>query len=136
MNDADEQVRSHVGECFEHLHPEHLDHLRRFIEEFLASPALLAGAEHLIKYIKTLAADEHDLALRVTTQILDTAGNEVVDIRTSHALLEHDLVQLPLTVYTHSVDPTTKSHAMDIFERLLLLGSRVAQETLADWDRR
>jgi len=135
MYDPDEKVRAHVGECFEYLRAEHFARLRPFIEEFLASQSLLGGAEHLIKYIKILAPDEHDLALRVTTRILDTVGNEIVDIRTSRALLEHDLVQLPLTVYTHSVDPTTKSHAMDIFERLLLLGSRVAQETLADWDR-
>ena len=90
----------------------------------------------MIKYVKTLAPDEHDLALRVTTRVLDVAGNQVVDIRTSKALLEQDLVQLPLTVYTHSVDPAMKSRAMDALERLLLLDSRVAQEALADWDRR
>jgi hypothetical protein len=136
MYDADEQVRAHVGECFEHLRAEHLNRLRSFIEEFLISPSLLGSAEHLIKYVKTLAADEHDLALRVTTSVLDAAGNEVVDIRTSRALLEQDLVQMPLTVYTHSVDPTTKSRAMDVFEQLLILDSRVAYEALADWDRR
>jgi len=125
-----------VGECFEYLRAEHLNRLRSFIEEFLASPSLLDSAEHLIKYVKTLAPDEHDLALRVTTRVLDVAGNQVVDIRTSKALLEQDLVQLPLTVYTHSVDPAMKSRAMDALEQLLLLDSRVAQEALADWDRR
>jgi hypothetical protein len=29
-----------------------------------------------------------------------------------------------------------KSRAMDIFERLLLMGSREAQQALSDWDRR
>lgn len=136
MHDPDEQVRTHVGDCFQYLHPEQLDHLRPFIDEFLASPSLLAGAEHLVKYLKQLAADEHKLALRVTSCILEVVGKEIVDMRTSRALLEPDLVQLPLIVYTHTDDQTTKSRAMDLFERFLLLGSRTAQRALADWDRR
>jgi hypothetical protein len=139
MHDLDEQVRTHVGECFLHLRAEHLDRLCSFIEAFLLSPALLAGARslvHFVNYMKSVAAEEHDLALRVTSRILEVAGDEVVDIRTSWALLEQDLASLPLTVYMHADDLAIKSRAMETFERLLLLGSRVAQQALADWDRR
>jgi hypothetical protein len=136
MNDPDEQVRSHVGECFEHLGPEHLDDLRSFIDEFLESPSLLLGAEHLLNYLIPLAVDEHELALKVTAQILDAVGAEVVDVRTSRAIMERDLVRLPLTVYTHTDDPVVQSQAMTMFERLLSMGSREAQQALGDWDRR
>jgi hypothetical protein len=136
MHDPDKQVRAHVGECFDYLGPEHLNTLRSFVEEFLASPSLLDGAEHLIKYLAPLAADEHDLALRVTSRILDAAGADAVDIRTSRAIMERDLVRLPLAVYTHADDPATESDAMGLFERLLLMGSREAQRALSDWDRR
>jgi len=136
MHDPDEKVRAHVGECFAYLRPEHLDRLRSFIGKFMESSLLLEGARHLIEYLKPLAADEPDLALKVIARILDGAGNEVVDMRTSRALPEPDLAHLPLTVYTHGDDPATQSHAMDLFERLLLLGSRTARQALADWDRR
>ena len=136
MNDPDGQVRSHMGDCFIHLQPEQLDRLRPFIDEFIKSSALLDGADHLIKYLHPLAVDEHDLSLKTTERILDIAGREIVDIRTSRAILEQDLVRLPLAVYTHALDNETKSKAMDLFERLLLLGSRSAHQALADWDRR
>jgi len=136
MHDPDEQIRSHVGECFQYLGPEHLDTLRLFIDEFLESPSLLLGAEHLLNYLVTLAADEHELALKVTARILDVVGTEVVDIRTARAIMERDLVRLPLTVYTHADDPEVRSQAMKLFERLLLMGSREAQQALSDWDRR
>lgn len=136
MHDPDEQVRSHVGECFKYLGPEHLDDLHSFIDEFLESPSLLLGAEHLLNYLVPLAVDEHELALKATAQILDAVGGEVVDIRTSRAIMERDLVRLPLTVYTHADDPATKSQAMELFERLLLMGSQEAQQALSDWDRR
>jgi len=136
MYDPDEQVRAHVGECFRYLHPEHLDQLRSFIEEFLASPALMNGAEHLVEYLAPLALDVPDLALVVTECILDAAGSDVTDMRTTWSILERDLVRLPLTVYTHASDPVKKSRAMDLFEHLLLLGSRSAHQALADWDRR
>jgi hypothetical protein len=136
MHDPDKQVRAHIGECFIYLGPEHLDRLQPFIERFLASPALMNGAEHLVKYLAPLAPDVPDLALMVTEHILDVAGSDVTDVRTAAVILERDLVRLPLTVYTHASDPAEKSQAMDLFERLLLLGSRTAHQALADWDRR
>jgi hypothetical protein len=136
MYDPDEQVRGHVGRCFEYLRPEHLNRLRPFIEQFLASPALMSGAEHLVKYLAPLAADAPDLALTVAERILDVAGSEVTDVRRAAFILERNLVRLPLMVYTHASDPDRKSRAMDMFERLLLLGSRTAHQALADWDRR
>ena len=87
---------------------------------------------------KPLAIEEHDLALTATARILETVGEEVTDIRSRRALLEADLVALPLTVYTHTyaVDPETSSRAMSLFERLLLLGGHEARRALTDWDRR
>ncbi len=136
MYDPDEQVRSFIGECFKYLGPEHLDDLRSFIDEFLESPSLLLRTGYLLNYLIPLAADEHELALKVTAQILDAVGDEVVDIRTSRAIMERDLVRLPLTVYTHANDPEMKSQAMTLFERMLRIGSREAQRALGDWDGR
>ena len=134
MHDPDEQVRTHVGECFEYLRPEHPDRLRPFIEQFLSSLGLADGAQHLIEYLAPLAPDSPDLALIAAERILDLMGTEVVDIRTSAALMERDLVRLLLTVYNHSKVPDTKDRAMDLFERLLLLGSHSAYQALSDWD--
>ncbi len=136
MHDSDEQVRDHMDECFQYLRPEHLNRLQPFIEQFLTSPALMNGARHLVEYLAPLAPDAPDLALMATERILDVAGSEVTDIRTAAAMMERDLVRLPLTVYTHSFGPDEKSRAMGLFERMLELGSRAAQQALSDWDRR
>ncbi len=136
MDDPDDQVRSHVGECFIYLRAEHLGRLRPFIERFLDSPALVGKAEHLVKYLAPLAADEPDLALMVTKRILDVMRSDVTSIHRGALVLERDLVRLPLTVYTHTYDSAEKVRAMDLFERLLLLESRTARQALMDWDRR
>lgn len=136
MWDPDDQVRSQVGHCFMHLRAEHLDRLRPFIEEFLSSPSLMDGAEHLVAYLVPLAADAPELSLDATERILNIAGSEVTDVRKAAAILERDLVRLPLTVHTHTPDPRKRSRAMDLFELLLLEGSRSAHRALEDWDRR
>lgn len=136
MHDPDEEVRKHVGECFMYLRDEHLSELRQFIEAFLNSPALLLGAEHLIEYLNPLAIEEHELALHVTERILDISGDEIVDMRRPLAMIERDLVKLPLTVYTHTLDTKQQEYAMTLFEQLLVKGSRSAIQALSDWDRR
>lgn len=135
LDDPDEKVRTEVGQCFFHLRPEHLADLRPFIESFLASQSLRPGAEYLIRYLKSIACDDYDLTLDATARILDEVGDTVLDVRTRWAVLEADLVQLPLAVYNHAVDSETKGRAMDLFERLLVAGSRSAHSALTDWDR-
>ncbi len=129
-------MRTTVGACFQYLKPEHPEPLRPFIEAFLASSALAPGAEHFIEYLKSVACDDYELTLRAAEQILDQAGGQVFDIRTRWAMLENDLAQLPLAVYNHAIDGAIKARAMDLFERLLMHGSRSAHQALADWDRR
>ena len=132
----DEEVRTHVGEAFRHLQPEHFDELRSFVEQFVVSPALPNGANHLIKYLQKVSIDEHEAVLTAVARILDVTGDQILDSRTSLSVYEDDLVRLPLAVYTHATDPGVKSRAMDLFERMLLMGSREAHKALSDWDRR
>lgn len=136
MQDKDENVLASVGGCFQHACLEHFEGLRSFIEEFIHSPALLPGAKHLVSYFKQLAADEHDLTLRVTERILDEGGDELFNMGKNRLLTDSDLVVLPMTVYTHAHDPAVKNRAIELFERLLSKGSYAAQQALNDWDRR
>lgn len=135
-DDQDEAVQRYVGESFRYLHPEQVNRVRAFIEAFLASPALPLGARHLINYLKPLAIDEQELALYATKCLIDALGYQILDMQTSASLLEPHLAWLPITVYTHADNDHMRSQAIDIFERLLLLGSWTVQKALMDWDRR
>ncbi len=136
LNDPDEAVRTQVSHCFDHLTTEHVSELRPFIRDFLASPSLRVGAEQLVLFMKRVALEDCELTLEATQRVLDELGALVFDISTRWAFLERELAQLPLAVYNHVDDAEMKGQAMDLFERLLLAGSRSAQEALADWDRR
>jgi len=136
MHDTDDQVRAEVGRCFQFLRPEHLIRLRPLIEQFVTSPALAAGADHLVTYLAPLTLESPDLTLDVAERILEVFGNDMVDIRKAAAVVERDVVQIPLLVYRNTLDPAEQSRAMDLFDRLLLLGSRTAHQALGDWDRR
>jgi hypothetical protein len=136
MYDSDAEVRKQVGQCFEHLSPDRLDSIRSFIDEFLSSPSLLAGMGGLVGLLKNLAHEEQELALRVTIRVLDAAGREIMNHTSSLGLLEDDIVRLPLIVYTHSTDLEVQSRSLELFEKILILGSQAAETALLDWDRR
>ena len=135
LHDPEERVREEVGKCFLYLRPEHLTNLRPFIQDFLNSPSLRSGAEYLVQYLKLVAYSDHALVLEATTRILDELGEALLDIRTRWAILEGDLVQLLLAVYQYASSSTMKEQAMDLFERLLIAGSRSARKALDEWDR-
>ncbi|MCA9997355.1 MAG: hypothetical protein KDE56_16465, partial [Anaerolineales bacterium] len=135
MNDSDEEVRKQVGWCFRYVRAEQLADLRPFITAFLNSPALLLGANHLLEYLNPLAAAEPELALAVTRRILEGTSRDLVDFRRPFAMVERELVRLPLTVYNHTLAAALKEQAMDLFEEMLVRNGRLAHQALADWDR-
>lgn len=138
MHDADEDVRASVGNCFQFLEYRDFAPLKEFIQEYIASPSLAISSRQLVKYAKTIAADEHLLALEIAERILDSGSFRNLNMNKRGATLadEGDLTTLVLTAYTHAEDGTTKARAMEVFERLLAAGSYAARTALKDWDRR
>lgn len=136
MNDSDAQVRSYVGECFAYLDSEDIDDLLPFIEPFINSPALLDGIEHFLKYLTSVVTSIPSLTLLTMNRILDLVGNEITDMRTSATIIEPYLVRLSLAIYKYVEDPEIKSQALAAFERLLIFGSRTANQALQDEDRK
>lgn len=138
MHDADEDVRASVGNCFQFLEYKDLAPLKEFIQEYIASPSLAVSSRQLVKYAKTIAADEHLLALEIAERILDSGRFRTQSMNKRGATLanEGDLTTLVLTAYTHAADGPTKGRTMEVFERLLLAGSYAARTALQDWDRR
>jgi hypothetical protein len=138
MNDADEDVRASVGSCFQFLRYEHFAPLMEFIEKYIRSESLRVSSRQLVKYLKTVVADELMLALDVTERILDSGSfrNLQMNKRGVNLADEGDLTMLVLAAYTHTTDTGTKARAMELFERLLLAGSYAARTALQDWDRR
>lgn len=135
IHDADASVREQAACCFDDIKQVRFRALKPFIREFMASPALLAGARQLIEYMKPVAMDDLELTLEVVSTLTNAAGKNLADIQTAASVLEADLVGLALAVYTHSDDETLKSLAMNRFEELLLLGSYAARLALQDYDR-
>jgi hypothetical protein len=136
MHDPEQTVREQVGQCFEAARPDQIEHLKPLINLLLNSPALLEAARPLIEYLRPIVADQPELALQVTERIVGVAGQQILGFDSPFTMIDRELTQLPLTVYTHTDDETIRSRAMDLFERLLLLGSYSAQTALQDYDRR
>jgi len=86
--------------------------------------------------MKPYATEERLLSLKAVEGILTAIGDEVVDIREAAALMEGDLVQITLAVYTRSSNTEEGERAMDLFEQLLVRGSAVALRALEEYDRR
>ncbi len=135
VRDDDVLVRQIVSTCFERLREEDFSDVRAFTETFIALPVFVENGQRLLHYLKGLVMGEPELVLSVAEHVLDVVGTDT-GFRNTVAPFESDVVALALGVYTHTRDTDLKSRAMDLFERLLTMGSSDADRALQDWDRR
>lgn len=130
LNDPDKDVRRNIGRCFRYLTRGNFTDLKSFIRDFAASEALLNGADPLLEYLKPIAPDEPEFVLDIVDEILQ----RITQVDESWLLIESDIAQLVLSAYRNTLDSRLQTRAMDLFDRLLMYGSRSARKFLEDWD--
>jgi len=134
VNDGDKSVREAGGGVFRHL-PLPNPEIRRFVAKFLGSKSLVDSAREVVEYAARAQAEDSELALAIAERVQLALGTSLVDMRTSAALLDDDLVSLAISIHTRSTDPDLKDRALDLFEHVLDLGSRYARTALESVDR-
>ena len=134
MNDPDKNVREKVGEVFEYL-PSPMNSIKRFVDGFIHSRSIADAARDCMKYAERIQLQHPRIALTIAERIQLELGKDIVDIQKATALLDDDLVNLAVSIHTHSSAPKLKSRAMDVFERVMDLGSRYASRALEVVDR-
>lgn len=134
MNDPDKKVREKVGEVFEYL-PSPVKPIKQFVQSFLNSWSLVDATRSCVKYAERIQLEHPEMSLIIAERIQLELGKDIVDIQKAAALLDNDLVNLAVSIYTHSDALKQKSRAMDIFERVMDLGSHYASRALEAVDR-
>jgi len=134
MNDPDENVRKKVGGTFEYL-PSPMNSIKRFLDSFLHSQSLIDATRNCMKYAERIQLEHPGMALTIAERIQLELGKDIVDIQKATALLDDDLVNLAVSIHTHGGTLKLKSRAMDVFERVMDLGSRYASRALEAVDR-
>lgn len=129
MDDSDKNVREHVGEVFEYL-PSPTRPIKRFINAFLHSQSIFDAPRNVMRYAEHIHLEHPEMAMTIGERIQSALGIDIVDIQKATALLDDDLVNLAISIQTHSTDPALKSRAMDLFERVMELGSHYARKAL------
>ncbi len=134
MSDTDKNVREKVGEVFEYL-PSPTNSIKRFVHSFLHSRSLVDATRDCMKYAERIHLEYPRIALTIAERIQLELGKDIVDIQKATALLDDDLVNLVISIHTHSGATKLKSRAMDVFERVMDLGSHYARRALEAVDR-
>jgi len=134
MNDPDKNVREKVGEVFEYL-PLPVKPIKHFVQSFLHSRSLVDATRDCMKYAERIQLEHPGIALTIAERIQLELGKDIVDIQKATALLDDDLVNLAVSIHTHSGALKLKSRAMDVFERVMDLGSHYASRALEAVDR-
>ena len=129
MDGPDKNVREKVGEVFKYL-PLPVKPIKHFVQDFLHSRSLVDTARDCMEYAERIQLEYPGIALTIAERIQLELGKDIVDIQKATALLDDDLVNLTISIYTHSGAPKLKSRAMDIFERVMDLGSHHASKAL------
>ncbi len=134
MDDPDKNVREKVGEVFEYL-PSPTNSIKRFVHSFLHSRSIVDAARDCMKYAERIQLEYPEVALAIAERIQSKLGKDIVDIQKATALLDDDLVNLAISIQTHSRGIDLKSRATDLFERVMDLGSHYARKALEEINR-
>lgn len=133
-DDSDSRTRINVGEAFRYL-PSPTWLSKRFTVRLLHSRTGADAAEALVDYATRIRLEDPELALDIAEQTTLALGNDIVDIQKAAALVDKDLVSLTVAIHTHTVDRSLQARALDLFERVMDLGSRYAKEALKAAER-
>ena len=133
---ADGSVAVALGSVFlktDPLPPD--DHTRELLEAFLNRPSILNGGEEfLVGRLKGLLREGWNplLVHAVADALARGAGSALRDIRTATSLVAGDLADIALTL--HRI-PETRTHGLDLFERLMGVEAYGLGERLETLDR-
>jgi hypothetical protein len=134
--DQDQEVRGNIGHAFEYLPPPIQSEITRFIHKLLRSnQTVVDAARNITLYAERIRLEYPKLAIQIAEQMQLVLGRDIVDIRKSSAILEDDLINIAVAIQTHSDSKIIKARALDLFERVMDLGSRTAAKVLSAADR-
>ena len=111
------------------------DHTRELLEAFLNRPSIPSGGtEFLVRRLKGLLCEGWNplLVHAVADALTREAGSALRDIRTATPRSAGDLADIALTL--HRI-PETRTHGLDLFERLMDLEAYGLGERLDTLDR-
>ena len=133
---ADGSVADALGSIFLKTDPLPPDnHTRELLEAFLNRPSILSGGEEfLVRRLKGLLREGWNplLVHAVADALARGAGSALRDIRTATSLVAGDLADIALTL--HRI-PETRTHGLDLFERLMGVEAYGLGERLETLDR-
>jgi hypothetical protein len=134
MYDQDKKVRDQVGHVFEFLPPPS-DKITVFIKDLLESPTLEDSSRDCMNYAEKIQFEYPEISLLIAEKIIEKFNKDIINIQKSTGLFDSDLVNLAVSIQTHSNSTDIKSRSMDLFERALDLGSYHARKILEQIDR-
>ncbi len=133
-DDSDQSTRRNLGETFRHL-PLPEAAIKKFIVRFLHSKSIVDAADDIVEYASRIQFVDPKLALDIAEQTQLALGKNIADIQRAAGLVDDDFVGLAISIHTHSTSLRLKTRAMDLFERVMDLGSHYAIEALKAADR-
>ncbi|MGY4486197.1 hypothetical protein ACVWWR_005388 [Bradyrhizobium sp. LM3.2] len=106
--------------------------LQAIAEEIPRQPNF--GSHFVTERLQTLLPHEATLVASIVKGLVDKWRNDLGDVRTSHASIAPELVDIAITL--HRLNDETRLPGLEIFEQLLAINAYTARETLDQVDNR
>ena len=109
-----------------------------FVDAYIESDLLFTDTYHFVKSFVQFAGDYPDRSFRIVERLLEGPSNSELPntIRSGIYFCETEVVQIPIAIYNSTNNEGLKGRAMRLFEELLKLNIRKANEALEEWDRK
>ncbi|HYQ68064.1 hypothetical protein [Actinophytocola sp.] len=131
FNDEDPEVRKTATNAMRHLKHIDIATARDLVASFTSSAAFPENYNTLFHTLEQSTSLLPETLLAASTRVIDTAGDDLGDIRTAAAAISRDIITVVLRLY-HQGDRHTRTACLDIIDRLSDVGALGLDEALSD----
>lgn len=129
FDDMDADVREAAARGMRHISQAPLPTAGGLVEAFVESPAFAEHMDDLVHGLEEVGSELPGATVDACSRVIDLAGNDLGDIRTSGIMLSRGLISVLLRVYRQS-DVELRAKCLDAIDRLVELNAYGIAESL------
>jgi hypothetical protein len=134
-DDSEEAVRKAVAQVAGALRGQSVGPFRETLETLINSLAFQPALNQLLIALELAPDNVSDLVIRTVQRFIDVHGSEIGDLSTSAAGNAREVSRLTLRAYQQSRTSAERATALDLIDKLLMLGAYQIDELVEGAER-
>ena len=135
FSDTESEVRRVASQCFYGFEQQELRDFKRFIEEYIRSPAFESDNNPLFDAFEKTTADIPEVILMACERVIDLAREQMGDDAMLELGLSGSIANLIVRVYGRTNDLTLRSRCLDVIDEMSMARAYGLDTAIEEFDR-